>query len=59
MKKYRDLRRSERAFMLLETQRLTIRDVKPEDEAPFVEMASDGSRILALIKIVADGWENG
>ena len=29
--------------MLLETQRLTIRDVKPEDEAPFVEMASDGS----------------
>lgn len=29
--------------MLLETERLIIRDLKPEDEAPFVELASDGS----------------
>lgn len=29
--------------MLIETQRLTIRDLKTEDEIPFVEMAADGS----------------
>ena len=29
--------------MYLETERLIIRNVKPEDEVPFVEMASDGS----------------
>lgn len=29
--------------MFLETARLIIRDVNPEDEVPFVEMASDGS----------------
>ena len=29
--------------MLIETQRLIIRDLKSEDEKPFVEMASDGS----------------
>ncbi len=29
--------------MLIETQRLIIRDLKPEDEKVFVEMASDGS----------------
>lgn len=29
--------------MLIETERLIIRNVKPEDEIPFVEMASDGS----------------
>lgn len=29
--------------MLIETQRLTIRDLKSEDEIPFVEMAADGS----------------
>ncbi|MBO5145078.1 MAG: GNAT family N-acetyltransferase [Lachnospiraceae bacterium] len=30
-------------MMYLETERLIIRNVKPEDEVPFVEMASDGS----------------
>lgn len=29
--------------MFLETDRLIIRDVKPEDEPPYIEMASDGS----------------
>ena len=29
--------------MLIETQRLIIRDLKSEDEKTFVEMASDGS----------------
>ncbi len=29
--------------MQIETQRLLIRDVKAEDELPFVEMAADGS----------------
>lgn len=29
--------------MLIETQRLIIRDLKMEDEIPFIEMASDGS----------------
>ena len=29
--------------MQIETQRLLIRDVKTEDEIPFVEMAADGS----------------
>ncbi|MGN0369031.1 MAG: GNAT family N-acetyltransferase [Butyrivibrio sp.] len=29
--------------MLIETKRLLIRDLEPEDEIPFIEMASDGS----------------
>lgn len=29
--------------MLIQTKRLTIRDLKTEDEIPFVEMAADGS----------------
>lgn len=29
--------------MLIDTQRLTIRDLKTEDEIPFVKMAADGS----------------
>lgn len=29
--------------MLIETQRLVIRDLQTEDEVPFAEMAADGS----------------
>lgn len=29
--------------MLIDTQRLTIRDLKTEDEIPFAKMAADGS----------------
>lgn len=37
--------------MEIETQRLLIRDVKTEDEIPFVKMAADGSLNMCLIRI--------
>lgn len=42
--------------MLLETNRLIIHDVKPEDEIPYIEMASDGSLLDIGFDSTCDMW---
>lgn len=42
--------------MIIETERLLIRALKPEDEIPFTEMASDGSLIDVGFDNDCSGW---